>query len=152
VKTSSLSPSITPVAIDLEDVARLRHAVMHLSRRLRQQSSGGATPSQLAVLAALARGGPTSPGMLAAEEQVQPPSMTGIIDRLEEKGLVLRAPAPGDGRSQLVSLTPAGRRLVSGMRSQRNAWLAVRLRGLDEAEVADLRRGISALERILKDA
>jgi DNA-binding MarR family transcriptional regulator len=152
VATSSLNPATTPVALDLEDVARLRTAVMRLARRLRQQSSSGATPSQLAVLAALARRGPTSPGELAAEERVQPPSMTGIIDRLEEKGWVVRALAPGDGRSLRVSLTPAGRRLVSGVRSQRNAWLAVQLRGLDQAEVADLRRGINALEKILRDA
>lgn len=151
MKTTSVNPLTAPIAVDLEDVARLRHAVMRLSRRLRQQSSGGATPSQLAVLAALTRRGPTSPGVLAAEEQVQPPSMSGIIDRLEEKGWVVRAPAPGDGRSHLVSLTPAGRRLVSGIRGQRNAWLEVRLRGLDEAEIADLRRGISAIERIVRD-
>lgn len=147
-----MNASTAPIAVDLEDVARLRTAVMRLARRLRQQSSGEATPSQLAVLAALARRGATSPGELAAEERVQPPSMSRVIDRLEEKGWVGRAPAPGDGRSHLVSLTPAGRRLVSGIRGQRNAWLAVRLRGLDEAEIADLRRGISALERIVRDA
>lgn len=147
-----MNPLTAPVAVDLEDVARLRTAVMRVARRLRQQSSGDATASQLAVLATLARRGPTSPSELAAEERVQPPSMTRIIDRLEEKGLVARAPAPGDGRSHLVSLTPAGRRLLSGVRGQRNAWLAVRLRGLDEAEIADLPRVISALERIVRDA
>ena len=151
MESRTLTPASAAATIGLEDVARLRQAVMRLARRLRQQSSGDATPSQLAVLGALARRGPTSPGVLAAEEQVQPPSMTGIIDRLAEKGLVVRTPAPVDGRSQLVSLTPAGKRLVSGIRSQRNAWLAVRLRNLDGDDAADLRRGIAALERILDD-
>ncbi|MEA2683494.1 MAG: hypothetical protein QOK05_1822 [Chloroflexota bacterium] len=149
--TSPLMQKAAPVALDLEDVARLRLAVMRLARRLRQQSSGGTTPSQLAVLGALSRRGPTSPGDLAAEEGVQPPSMTRIIDRLVEKGLVTRGPAPGDGRSNLVSLTPEGRRMVSSIRNQRNAWLAVQLRDLPPAEVEDLRLGITALEKILRN-
>jgi DNA-binding MarR family transcriptional regulator len=77
--------------------------------------------------------------------------MTRIIDRLVEKGLVTRGPAPGDGRSNLVSLTPEGRRMVSSIRNQRNAWLAVQLRDLPPAEVEDLRLGITALEKILRN-
>jgi DNA-binding MarR family transcriptional regulator len=152
MEISTLTPQAAPVALELEDVARLRLAVMRLARRLRQQTSGGATPSQLAVLSALTRRGPTSPGELAAVEGVQPPSMTGIIDRLVEKGLVTRGPAPGDGRSNLVSLTPEGRKMVLGIRNQRNAWLAVQLSELDPTEVENLRHGISALESILRNA
>lgn len=40
-------------------------------------------------------------------------TLTGIVDRLQEKGLVRRLPSATDGRSQLVALTAAGRELYA---------------------------------------
>lgn len=40
-------------------------------------------------------------------------NVTGLVDRLERRKLVLRRPQPGDRRAYLVALTPAGRRLVA---------------------------------------
>jgi DNA-binding MarR family transcriptional regulator len=42
-------------------------------------------------------------------------TITGIVDTLERKGLVARAPHPTDRRSQLVQLTQAGRELQSSI-------------------------------------
>jgi MarR family transcriptional regulator, lower aerobic nicotinate degradation pathway regulator len=39
-------------------------------------------------------------------------SMTGLVDRAERRGLVVRSPSPHDGRAVLVCLTPAGRTLT----------------------------------------
>lgn len=38
-------------------------------------------------------------------------NVTGLVDRLEERGLVRRRPSPGDRRVRVVQLTPAGARL-----------------------------------------
>ncbi|MBI1915594.1 MAG: MarR family transcriptional regulator [Planctomycetes bacterium] len=43
---------------------------------------------------------------------IRPPSVTGIIDRLERVGLVVRDGSPEDLRAKLVSLTGKGRQLV----------------------------------------
>lgn len=43
---------------------------------------------------------------------IRPPSVTGAVDRLERLGLVARRQSDTDQRARLVSLTPAGRRLV----------------------------------------
>ncbi|PWB60646.1 MAG: MarR family transcriptional regulator [Bradyrhizobiaceae bacterium] len=43
-------------------------------------------------------------------------STSRLVDRLEQAGLVARAPCPDDGRGQLVAITPAGRAL------QRRMW------------------------------
>ncbi len=40
-------------------------------------------------------------------------NVTGLVDRLERRKLVLRRPLPGDRRAYLVALTPAGKRLVA---------------------------------------
>jgi DNA-binding MarR family transcriptional regulator len=43
---------------------------------------------------------------------VRPPSVTGLVDRLERAGLVARDGAPDDLRAKLVALTDKGRQLV----------------------------------------
>lgn len=48
---------------------------------------------------------------LAASNGCTPPTMTGIVDTLEKKGLVTRQPNPDDRRSLLVTLTEKGRAL-----------------------------------------
>jgi DNA-binding MarR family transcriptional regulator len=45
-------------------------------------------------------------------------NVTGIIDRLEERGLVERRNAPHDRRVKLVALTPEGKRLKRGVEAR----------------------------------
>lgn len=52
--------------------------------------------------------GATSPGELARRWQVTPAVLTGIIDRLERRGLVRREPDPADRRRLRLVLTDAG--------------------------------------------
>src|SRR5216683_4488235 len=88
--------------------ARLRIAVARLSRKLRQQSAeahGDITASQLAALGSIEHRGPISLGELASIEQVQPPSMTRIVGRLEELGFASRQVDPGDRRIARASAT-----------------------------------------------
>jgi DNA-binding MarR family transcriptional regulator len=47
---------------------------------------------------------------------VRPPSVTGVVDRLQRMGLVARKASHKDQRAKLVSLTVAGRRLVERVR------------------------------------
>jgi DNA-binding MarR family transcriptional regulator len=87
-------------------------------------------------------------GELAAREQVQPPSMTRIVNSLEERGYVARRPHPRDHRQCLVALTESGRQVLLANRRRRDEWLAVRIAGLDPADREALRRAVSVLERL----
>ena len=72
-------------------------------------------PWEYDVLAALRRAGEPyalTPGQLLAELLVSSGTMTNRIDRLEERGLVTRTPAPRDGRAVLAKLTHEGRTRV----------------------------------------
>lgn len=67
------------------------------------------------VLAALRRSGEPyrlSPGALTRETHVTSGTMTNRVDRLVARGLVNRESHPEDGRGVIVSLTPAGRKVV----------------------------------------
>jgi DNA-binding MarR family transcriptional regulator len=133
---------------------RLRLAVARLSRRLRQQAAGSAgelSPSGLSALSTVERRGSLSLGELAATERVQPPSMTAIVARLEQRGLLGREVDLEDRRVARVSITPAGRRQLARARTRKDAYLARRLRTLPAAEVELLERAVPVLERLLGD-
>ncbi len=143
---SAPEPGVAPS--DAEMAARMRLAILRLSRRLRQQVAGGVTSSQVSALATVERLGTPTLGELAASEQVQPPSMTKIVVGLEEAGLVVRQEDDNDRRVVRVGLTAEGRRSLARSRSLRNAYLVRRLRGLSVDERAALEDAVRLLERL----
>jgi DNA-binding MarR family transcriptional regulator len=134
----------------IELAARLRLAVTRTARRLRQEAGIDLSPSQAAALATIERHGPLAPSEIARLERIQRPTATRIVDRLEREGLVARSPDPADGRSRLVSLTPAGRALLRKLRTRKTAYLARRLRELDRGDVDALEHATQVLERLLE--
>jgi DNA-binding MarR family transcriptional regulator len=118
---------------------------------LRQEADGGLSPSLVAALATLERHGPLTPSKLAEIERIQRPTATRIVSNLEQQGLVVREGDPLDGRSFRVRMSADGARLLKRLRSRKNAYLAKRLRTLDEEELATLERATEILERILEE-
>jgi DNA-binding MarR family transcriptional regulator len=128
----------------------LRPAVMRLARRLRQMQDDtlDLNPNQLSAMGVLLNSGNQLMGELAAQEKVQPPSMTRIVNSLEARGYVARRPDPRDHRQCLVALTESGRQVLLANRRRRDEWLAVRIAGLDPAERDVLRRAVGVLEKL----
>ena len=135
----------------MEDVSRLRLAVMRLSRRLRQQAGDDITPSQLSVLSTVARLGPLSHGDLAAAERVKAPTVTRIVDALEDAGLVARKVDVSDKRCSIVELTGKGEHRLDVIRSNRDAWLAQRMEALGPHERVTLEKALPILERLVDE-
>lgn len=156
--TRSTTPDATPrsvpdgadPAVDGELAADLRLAVMRLARRLRQQGHGEATPSMLSALSTLEQAGPMTLGELAAIERITPPSLTRILGRLEEEGLVERHVHRDDRRVSLVSAAAAGRNLLERNRSRKDAYLAARIRELTGEDRGRLRAALPVLEGLVE--
>ena len=128
----------------------LRPVVMRLARSLRQvrADSSDLQSNQLSAMAVLLNDGDMLMGELAAAEKVQPPSMTRIVNGLEQSGFVARRPDPRDGRQCLVTLTPAGREMLLANRRRRDEWLTVRIAGLDPDEREVLRQAVPILAKV----
>jgi DNA-binding MarR family transcriptional regulator len=138
--------------ISTTDLAgHLRLTIVRTARRLRQEAGGDLSPSLTAALSTVDRHGPMTPSELAARERVQRPTATRLLARLGEEGLVERTPDPQDGRSALVSVTPAGRELLRELRTRKTAFLAERLERLDAADRDALGRAADVLERMLAE-
>jgi DNA-binding MarR family transcriptional regulator len=147
------SPAPDRPRADDETVGRLSVAIGRLNRRLRQEgiAADEMTLSQLSAMASVDRLGSLTLGELAAEERVKPPTMTRIVDRLEVDGYVRRVPDPSDRRCVRVELSDAGRSLLAGTRSRRDAFLVERVERLDPEGEARIPELVALLERLLED-
>jgi len=133
----------------LELASELRVALMRLTRRLRaERADESVTLTQLSVLGALKRHGPMNLAELAAQERVQPPSMTRTTAGLEERGLITRGADPADKRYVMFELTEAGAKLLREDRRRHEAWLAGQLDQLSVEERALLRAVAPLLDRM----
>lgn len=114
--------------------------------QLRVWKSAGVTLTQLRILRVL-REGKHSASELAAAAGLSAPSLTRVLDRLEELGLVARVPDPADRRRVGVEILAAGTALIDGQNIWRGTAIADAAASLDPEErrmlVASLRGFVS---------
>ena len=116
---------------------------------MRQQDDGDLGATSTAALATVRKRGPVTLGELAAFEQVAPPTMTKVVEKLESRGFVTRRVDPDDRRVARVTVTAAGTRYLERTRARRTAWLAGRLGELEPEQLAQLTSTIELLEAII---
>jgi DNA-binding MarR family transcriptional regulator len=95
-----------------------------------------------------------SPGLrltdLSDRLLIRPPSVTGVVDRLERAGLVVRDGSPFDMRAKQVALTAKGRELVERILAVHGRQIDTVLGVLSSAEQTELHRLLSRLEQHLE--
>jgi DNA-binding MarR family transcriptional regulator len=138
----------SPTRPDL--AGHLRHTIVRVARRLRQEAGGDLSPSLTAALSTVERHGPLTPSELASRERIQRPTATRVLARLEQEGLIQRTADLYDRRSSLVAVTPKGSELLGELRTRKTAFLASRLEGLTPDERDTLERAADILERVLE--
>ena len=141
---SPAMPAVTPAEAEL--ASRLRLVVARLARRLRRETEGNVSPSQISALSSIARLGPLTLGELSTAEGVRPPTMTRVVACLEEAGLVSRTVDAADRRVSHVAVTANGNRWLDRNRGRKDAFLASRLDALDPDDRATLARAVELLE------
>jgi DNA-binding MarR family transcriptional regulator len=99
----------------------------------------------VATLSSLNRRGPQRITTLAVAEGVSQPSMTQLVQRLEQRGLVRRESDPADGRVALVQLTEAGHAALLTRRQRNAERVAEMLGGLPESDVRALSDALAAV-------
>jgi DNA-binding MarR family transcriptional regulator len=108
----------------------------------------GLSLTAAATLSTLRQQGPTRLTELAVAEGVSQPSMTTLVARLAEQGLVERHGDPTDRRAVLIGLAPAGADLLDRRRAARTDRLAGPLGRLDDDDVRQIADALPALARL----
>ncbi len=98
----------------------------------------------LQVLTTLEASGPLSMGHLAEALDVSVASATGIVNRMEERGLIERRHDTADRRVVEVHVTDAGRDVFRTMDAQHRTHIAAVLERLTDDELASLLVGLRA--------
>ncbi len=113
--TGTIHPGKPPLAHlgEALEFLRLMWAIDHgLQRRSKRMAATlGVTGPQRLVVRIVGRSPGISAGQLARVLHLHPSTLTGILRRLEEKGLLLRERDPRDLRRVVLDLSAAGRRL-----------------------------------------
>lgn len=92
--------------------------------------------ADLECLDVLSRSGPLGPGALARTVGLHPATMTGVLDRLERAGWVVRERDPSDRRGVVVRAVRERGAELAGMYAGMNASLTKLCAGYDETELA----------------
>ncbi len=90
---------------------RARERVMGPIRAM--LADAGVTEQQWRVLRVLQESGPNDPTRIAEKACLLLPSLTRILQKLEEKAMIRRKADPGDKRKQIVEITRAGEALIA---------------------------------------
>lgn len=128
---------------------QLERRVALLSQRLRASAPRGRSVGALLALRRLADDGPRRVTDLAAAELVAQPTMTVLVNRLADEGLVRKSPHAVDARVVLVEITDIGRAELARVRAARAEVLAARLSTLPEEDRAALAAALPALDHLI---
>jgi DNA-binding MarR family transcriptional regulator len=106
-------PPVGEVLEFLRLIWRLDHALQRASRRM--HTSLGVTGPQRLVIRIVGRFPGIPAGQLAQLLHIHPSTLTGVLKRLERRGVVARRRDPRDQRRALIGLSAEGRRLEAGL-------------------------------------
>ncbi len=126
-------------------MAEIQHIPGHLIRRLNQiavavfadrvaEAGIELTPVQFAVLSTLSETEGLGQAALAGAVAHDKVTIGGVLDRMEQRGLVARRISPRDRRAREISLTPEGEALLAKAKPVIHALQDDILAGLDSAE------------------
>lgn len=125
-------------------------AMAMVLRRLDPMTDMPLPTQQLRVLLVICASSSLTTQHLAEQIGVGAATMTGLVDRLIERGLVVRVEVPHDRRVRLVEATDAGQRLVRGVTSFGHGHLARIVERLSRDELAALACGMAAVRRVVE--
>jgi len=135
------------LAFVINDVARLLRT--YADQRAAQF---GMTRAKWAVLARLDRFEGLKQAELAEMLDLQPISLTRLLDGLAGNGLIERRPDPEDRRAKRLFLTPAARPLLTQLTELGEDLMETALAGLPRGDVAALLGGLTAIKENLRHA
>jgi MarR family transcriptional regulator for hemolysin len=140
-------PITREIAFTIMDVARMLRT--YADQRARQF---GISRAQWGVLVRLDRSEGLKQSELAEILDLQPISLTRLLDRLAENGLIERRPDPNDRRANRLYLTPAARPLLEQLTHLGRGMMEHVLAGLDDTANERLLRDLGLIKDNLRSA
>lgn len=109
----------------------------------------GLTPAQFDIIATLGNTAGMTHKQLGATTLITKGTLTGVIDRLEQKGLLERSPSSDDKRASFVCLTDAGEQVFDTVFPAVTAQGRKVFAHFSEADFTALEQTLSGLKQVL---
>lgn len=138
----------TAIAKIVQSFRRIFKAIHQYSEEVLKEF--GVTGPQLWLLKTLREEGGTSVGELSEKMYLHISTVSGIIDRLEAKGYVVRKREARDRRVVTVHLTAAGKRIVDRAPEPSQGKLLYSLQTLSEKDVLEMHDALQKIVRLME--
>lgn len=132
------------------EIAETAHALRRAFDR--RAVTLGVTRAQWKVLIRLSRNPGVRQVELADKLDIEPITLSRIVDRLEEAGLVRRAPDPTDRRAWRLELTDKAQPLIAKLRKLADGLMEEAFEGLGDDELALMRAKLMKIRENLAEA
>jgi MarR family transcriptional regulator, organic hydroperoxide resistance regulator len=145
-------PEKTPRLGEVLEFMKMLWAVDHglQSTSKRMEAKMGVTGPQRLVIRILGRYPGISAGRLAEVLQLHPSTLTGVLKRLQERGIIERRVDPKDARRALLGLTARGRELDSLRAGTVEAAVRQTLKGIPRRKIEAAQDVLAALAASLR--
>jgi DNA-binding MarR family transcriptional regulator len=131
----------------MQSLRRIFKAIQVYSQEVSQKF--GITGPQLWTLKALSANGSLPLGQLSKMMYLHPSTITGVVDRLEKKGYVVRDRVHEDRRVVMVQLTPNGRKVIRRAPSPIQGKMIYGLRKLKREDLNFIYHSVERLVKML---
>ncbi len=138
----------SPFIPTMRELARCYQAFERLDARLLRDH--GFTTSQADVIFTLGNTAGMTCKELGERTLITKGTLTGVLDRLEGKGLLERRPSPDDGRSYIVALTRAGEEAFEATYPEHIARIGERFNQVDPRKLEQIRSTLAELRAVLE--
>jgi len=130
----------------------LRNAIGALHKGLRKQSQAvnSYSMTETETIGHLFRNPSLLPTELAGLTRVKTQSMSQILKKLEDNGIIKRTPSKDDLRKVYISLTATGKKMVEKTRYERDEWLRGAIeKTLSGKEIELLEKALPVLNKLV---
>ena len=134
-----------------ELASSLRTVVSHLSKDLRKQANSvrDYSMTEVETIMHLFRSSPLLPTELAALTKITTQSMSQILKKMDEQGVINRIPLEDDKRKVHISLTPFGKKMVNKVKIDTDEWLKGAIEKLTDKEKEILAKALTVLNKLI---
>ncbi len=139
-----------------ESISQIISLNRNINRTLRHEFHGlmqdsGFTFPQLSVISILAKNGKQKVSDISEKMGLSDSTVSGILDRLEQKGIIERKRNKDDRRVVKIYLSNGSQEICQEFHRKREEYFAHLLKELSEQEINDIIKGLEILNRVVCD-
>jgi MarR family transcriptional regulator, organic hydroperoxide resistance regulator len=149
VRSGPEEPALDPVLDFMRLLWSIEHGLQRTSKSM--QAKLGITGPQRLVLLIVSRSPGISPGELARVVRLHPSTITGVLQRLERKKLLVRKQDPSDSRRVHLHVRNPGRALARRPAGTVEAAVATALKRVPAARLKHARTVLSTIAAAFED-